>query len=183
MELKNGELVEYNNSLIVDNGSIADELAAEKLSKKELEKELNSKINRLVKIVSSFKADTIVVKDTVTVLGEQEFLAPFRYRDEFLSFDGKTRFTLDDMASETTVSDLTVLVPATIGITEGNQVFVHTENPNAHIQILNPMVVSPKKERRIGIGAYTGLGITYGVVSNSIEFGPQVGAGLYFKIF
>lgn len=184
-ELKNGELVQWNQALVVDNSTLKDELEEENISKKEIERELNSKIQRLTKIVSQFRADTIVVTDTVEILRDGFAVAPFEYSDSFLDLSGKTLFQLDDLTSETTIDLLSVRVPLTIGLTSDNKVFVNSTNPNARIELLESFSAESAecRQRRLGIGVYCGFGTTYGLVSKQIDFGPQAGVGVYWRLF
>lgn len=185
VELKNGELVEWNYSLIVDKNTLRDSLESENLSKKEIERKLNSKIKQLTKIISEFRSDTITMTDTVHVLPDSTFSAPFNYKDDWMYLSGKTLLDLKSMCNETTVDIVSVRVPLTIGLTDDYKVFVHSQNPNTAIVMMNSLSVEPNKynRRRIGIGLYAGFGMQYGLLHKNIDLGPQVGVGVYWRLF
>ena len=185
VEMRNGELVEWSNSLVVDKNTLEVALEDENISKRELEKNLNSKITQLSRIISEFHSDTITMTDTILVMPDSTVAAPFSYRDDWLTVSGKTLFRLDNLCSETTITGISVRVPITIGLTDDYQVFAHTTNPNASIELLNSLSLEPKdyRQKRFGFGMYGGFGFTYGLVSRRVDLGPQFGVGFYWRIF
>ncbi len=185
LQLKNGELISWNNALVVDKETLKNALEEENLSKKEIEKNLNSRIRQLTKIISEFRSDTITITDTVEILKDSVFSAPFNYVDEWLTVSGKTLFDIRNLYSETTISGISVLVPLNIGMTDDYKVFVNSKNPNVSIQMLNSLSLEPKNynKRRIGIAVYGGFGMQYGLLHKNIDLGPQIGVGVYWRLF
>ena len=185
LETKNGEIIQWNQSLIVDKECLQSKLEEEYLNRKEIERKLNSKISSLTSIIAGFSADTIVLVDTIEVIDDTTRVAPFSYTDDWLTVSGKTLFS--GMYSETTISDLRVRVPITIGQTEDMKMFVHTTNPNVSIELMQNSIVDGtgilKKKSRWSVGLYGGLGIQYGLISRTIDFGPQFGLGVLYRIF
>ena len=185
VELKNGELMQWNQALVVDNSMLKDELASENLSKKEIERTLNSKIQNLTKIIAEFRPDTIHLTDTVQVHPNGDITTEFQYSDDFLRLSGKTLIELEYLTSKTTINNLSVRVPLTVGLTKDNQVFVTSQNPSASIELLESFSLDQKmyNQHRLGLGVYTGFGFSYGLIERKIDLGPQVGVGLYYRIW
>lgn len=185
LKTKNGKLVSWNQSLIVDKNGLQERLEQEELNRKEIERRLNSKITSLTKIIAGFSSDTIVLTDTVKIIDDTTHLAPFHYTDDWLTVSGKTLFSGN--VSETTISDLRVRVPILIGQTEDMKLFVHTPNPNVTIEMMQNSIVdgtgSLNKKPRLSIGAYAGFGTQYGLLKKDIDFGPQFGIGVSYRIF
>lgn len=185
LETKNGEIIEWNQSLILDKNGLQAKLEQEELNRKEIERSLNSKISSLTNVIAGFSADTIKVTDTVKTIDDSTRVANFRYVDDWMTISGKTLFS--GMLSETTISDLRIRVPVTIGQTEDLKLFVHTANPNVSIELMNNYIVDNsgvlKKRSRWSFGLYSGFGMQYGLLTKSIDFGPQFGVGVSYRIF
>jgi regulator of replication initiation timing len=185
LKTKNGKLVSWNQSLIVDKNGLQEKLEQEELNRREIEKRLNSKITSLTKIIAGFSSDTIVLTDTVKIIDDTTHMAPFHYTDDWLTVSGKTLFSGN--VSETTISDLRVRVPILIGQTEDMKLFVHTPNPNVNIEMMQNSIVdgvgTMSKKPRWSVGAYAGFGVQYGILNKDIDFGPQLGIGVSYRIF
>lgn len=185
LKTKNGEIIQWNQSLIVDKNTLQAQLEQEELNRKEIERKLRSKITSLTKIISEFSSDTIVLKDTVKVIDDTTRLAPFNYKDDWLTVSGKTLFS--GSVSETTISDLRVRVPILIGQTEDMKLFVHTPNPNVSIELMQNSLVDGtgtlEKKSRISLGVYAGFGMQYGLINKDLDLGPQIGIGVSYRIF
>ncbi len=185
LKTKNGEILQWNQSLIIDKNTLQEQLAQEELDRKEIEKKLRSKITSLTKIISEFSSDTIFVTDTVSVIDDSTRIAPFNYKDDWLTVSGRTLFS--GAVSETTISDLRVRVPILIGHTEDMKLFVHTPNPNVSIELMQNSLVdnsgSLDKKSRLSIGVYAGFGMQYGLINKDLDLGPQIGIGASYKIF
>jgi hypothetical protein len=185
LKTKNGEIIQWNQSLIVDKNTLQAQLEQEELNRKEIERKLRSKITSLTKIISEFSSDTIVLTDTVKVIDDTTRLAPFNYKDDWLTVSGKTLFS--GSVSETTISDLRVRVPILIGQTEDMKLFVHTPNPNVSIELMQNSLVDGtgtlEKKSRISIGVYAGFGMQYGLIKKDLDLGPQIGIGVSYRIF
>jgi hypothetical protein len=112
-------------------------------------------------------------------------LAPFNYKDDWLTVSGKTLFS--GSVSETTISDLRVRVPILIGQTEDMKLFVHTPNPNVSIELMQNSLVDGtgalEKKSRISLGVYAGFGMQYGLIKKDLDLGPQIGIGVSYRIF
>ena len=185
LKTKNGEIIQWNQSLIVDKNTLQAQLEQEELNRKEIERKLRSKITSLTKIISEFSSDTIVLTDTVKVIDDTTRLAPFNYKDDWLTVSGKTLFS--GSVSETTISDLRVRVPILIGQTEDMKLFVHTPNPNVSIELMQNSLVNGtgtlEKKSRISLGVYAGFGMQYGLIKKDLDLGPQIGIGVSYRIF
>ena len=176
----NGQLVQWNNALIVDKDRLADELEDEQMSKREIERELNAKIAALTKLKAQIRYDTIRLTDTVQVLADSVVLAPIRYTDEWLTLQGSTK--IKGGLSETTIGELSVNAPLTIGVSKDNQVFVTSANPYLRVEALNSYTLPKTKQRRVGLGLYCGFGVQYGILTKKIDIGPQMGIGMYVRL-
>jgi hypothetical protein len=185
LELKNGEIVEWNQSLIVDKDQLSSRLEQEELVRKEIERRLNSRISSLTSIISNFSMDTILLVDTLEVIDDSTRLSEFRYSDDWLTVSGRTLFS--GIVSETHIDNLSVRVPITIGQTEDLKLFAHSPNPNVTIELMNNYIVDNsgvlKKRPRWSFGIYGGFGMQYGLLGRTIDFGPQFGIGVSYRIF
>lgn len=185
LKTKNGKMISWNQSLIVDKNALQAQLEQEELDRKEIERRLNSKITSLTKIIAGFSSDTIVLTDTVRIIDDTTRMAPFGYSDDWLTVSGKTLFSGN--FSETTISELSVRVPVNIGYTEDMKLFVNTPNPNVTIEMMQNSIVdgtgSLKKKQRFSLGVYAGFGVQYGLLKKEIDFGPQFGIGASYRIF
>lgn len=185
LETKNGEIIKWNQSLILDKDGLQAQLEQEELNRREIERNLNSKISSLTNVIAGFSADTIVVTDTVKIIDDSTRVANFRYVDDWMTVSGRTLFS--GLLSETTITDLRIRVPVTIGQTEDLKLFVHTPNPNVSIELMNNYIVDNsgvlKKRSRWSFGIYGGFGMQYGLLTKNIDFGPQFGVGVSYRIF
>ena len=185
LELKNGEIVEWNQSLILDKNQLSNRLEQEELDRKEIEKKLNSRISSLSNIISNFSMDTIFMVDTLEVIDDSTRLSEFRYADDWLTVSGRTLFS--GIVSETHIDNLSVRVPITIGLTEDLKLFIHSPNPNVTIELMKNYIVDNsgvlKKRSRWSLGLYGGFGMQYGLLGKTIDFGPQFGIGVSYRIF
>lgn len=185
LETKNGEIVEWNQSLVLDRDALQARLEQEELDRREIERNLNSKISSLTNVIAGFSSDTIVVTDTVKMIDDSTRVANFRYIDDWMLLSGHTKFS--GMLSETTITDLRIRVPVTIGQTEDLKLFVHTQNPNVSIELMNNYVVDNsgilRKRSRWSFGMYGGFGMQYGLLKKEIDFGPQFGIGVTYRLF
>ena len=185
MELRNGEMLSWNASLIIDKKAIEQQLADERLDRKEIERQLRSRISSLTKTIAEFKMDTIVLSDTVAMLADSSFITSFRYSDDWTLLEGSTR--IYHQTAETRITGLSVTVPITVGQTEDYQLFVHSANPHVTIQMMQNSIssssVNDKAFRRLTLGVYAGMGFSYGTLTKAWDFGPQFGIGVNYRLW
>ena len=185
LTLRNGEMVNWTSSLIADKRAREQELADERLDRREIERQLRSKIASLSKTIANFKMDTIVLIDTVTVEPDSSISTGFRYSDEWTALEGKIR--IKNNLSETQITNLCVNVPITVGQTEDYQIFVHSLNPYVTItdieSSVSQSVVNDKAFRRLSLGVYGGVGFGYDMITKTLGFGPQVGVGVNYRLW
>lgn len=175
-KLKNNDLLFEKSLYISTEESLRKQLNVSKKELKELKKKVGE-LELLVDVNTEMKIDTIhSVKDSIIYINN-DIEHRFGYKDKWMGLDGITRIK-DDNAS-TTLYNIYMNAPLTIGLSKDYKFIVTTPNPYLNItsiegSILENSKQSPKKSRwSQGIGF--GLGFQYGFMNKSIDFGPQFG--------
>ena len=173
------EIVTKNNELIYERDNYKlnyDELNKEQQKRiKELEKELNKKINYISKLEGNIRIDTLIVKDS-TYVSDGVTNIVFDYRDDWFKVNGITKLDRDTI---TTINNLYVNVPLTLGMTqEGNEssVFVTTPNPYVTFSSIEGTKLNntPKSFQHWMWTAEIGMDIQYGLISRSMDVIPRI---------
>lgn len=173
------EIVTKNNELIYERDNYKlnyDELNKEQQKRiKELEKELNKKINYISKLEGNIKIDTLIIKDSTYVRDGVTNII-FDYRDDWFEINSITKLDRDTI---TTINNLYVNVPLTLGMTqEGNKssVFVTTPNPYVTFSSIEGAELNntPKSIKRWMWTAEIGMDIQYGLISRSMDVIPRI---------
>ena len=110
----------------------------------------------------------------------------FNYTDKWVTLGGhSTQTTFDDFY--TTLDTLSMNVPLKVGLTDDSKIFVQSSNPYMHITDIQGAYVDESQLRKIinrfGLCFYLGWGIQYGVINQKFDTGPQLGAGIYYRIW
>ena len=112
------EIVTKNNELIYERDNYKlnyDEFNKEQQKRiKELEKELNKKINYISELEGNIKIDTLIITDSVYVSDDITNIV-FDYRDDWFEVNGVTKLDRD---TTTTINRLYIDVPLTLGIAQ-----------------------------------------------------------------
>ena len=178
---KNGELMEYKKALIVKNSELAKYLDITTKEKKEIEKELKSKIDYIARLEGSVRIDSVLCHDTLWVRGDTTLIG-FAYSDKWLSMEGTTTQTKDSV--KTQINTLVCDVPLTVGLTDNYTIFVKSPNPYVSFSNIEGAVVEKPsngtKPKRWNIGIQAGFGATYGLVGKTLDVGPYIGVGISY---
>ena len=211
-DVKSKEIAKYEQNLKaatdsihhyrMKNGEMAAAQAAWQLSEKEMLKQLNMTADELkdikkqigqpttiTKLITTTQIDTLHMVETkpvfvnVPVLQENSKIeAPFTYQDDWLQMSGRTDITKDK--SQTTLYNLNMNTPLTIGMTKDNRFFATTPNPYVRFDEINSVELEkfkPKK-KHWGIGVNVGPGAYYDFINKrvSVGVGAQIGVNYNF---
>ena len=182
VELKNGELISIRDSYIVDKKELQEELEMSRKEYKELEKVLDSKIAYIAQMEANVKFDTVVtVRDSIVYVGDEVVSVIFNYKDDWLSFLGES-----DLASQkTSLFDVSINTPVTVGLTDDYQVFVKSPNPYVNFTSVESYIIDesklyPKKPKW-SWGLQGGFGVLYGLNQKQFDVGLYLGIGVERK--
>lgn len=178
--LKNGELMNEKQLLILEKDELEKYVGISNDYIKDVEKKLNSSISYIAKLEASVKVDTLFIVDSVYVT-DDTISATFRYDDEWIIIDGETSI-IDTTYAETNVNCIEVNAPLKIGITENNQFFVSTDNPYINISSIDGsgIVTNKTKTKRWNVGVQAGIGFQYGMINKHLDIGPYIGVGISY---
>ena len=91
------------------------------------------------------------------------------------------------MEVENFVYNIGMYLPLKVGITEDYTIFVTSPNPYFKASSIEGAVIDgskfAKKPSRWTFSVYGGFGAQYGLINKQIDIGPQVSAGIGFRIF
>ena len=195
VELKNGELLSARDSYIASINDLEELLDISKKEVKDIQRQLDSKVAYISKLESQTRIEYIeVVKDSIIYVnngnnGDTEthsIIAPFHYRDEWISFNGKNELNFEPKFDYTTsISNISINTPLTVGLTNDYQIFVTTPNPyvsfdNIEGAVIDKSVLKPRK-KRFNWGLQLGVGAMYDIIDKDIAVGPYAGVGVEFN--
>lgn len=187
VELKNGELLASRDSYIATINDLEELLNVTKQEARDIQRQLDSKIAYIAKLEQNTKIEYIeVVKDSIIYVDNstQKLIASFHYNDNWLSFNGENEFTLgSDFDCKTTLRNIQMNTPLTVGLTNDYQIFVTTTNPYVSFSsiegaVIDKSIVRPRK-KRFGWGLQIGVGAMYDVLDKDIAVGPYGGLGVH----
>lgn len=183
LELKNGELMTINSSLILDKNELVEELGLTKREIKDIEKKLNSSLAYISKLEGQIQIDTLYLNDSTLFIGDSTFVY-FAYNDEWFGVDGETLLVGCD--SYTKLNHIKMDAPLKVGLTDDYQIFVNTLNPYITFSSIEGAVVNESnirpKETRWGLSVFIGptgyIGYGLGTSGPGIQVGVGIGVGL-----
>ena len=186
LELKNGELITTRDSYILDKYKLEEELSISKKEVKDLEKKLKSTLAYISNIESEVRIDTIeTVRDSIIYINDSDIDVKFNYSDEWLSFNGLTR--IRDAQSKTSLRNVNMIVPLTIGLTDNYKLFIQSDNPYVNFTSMEGAVIDGskliQKQRKLGLSIQGGFGATYDILSKGLGIGPYLGLGVHWRIW
>lgn len=180
LELKNGELITARDSYILERNELKNVLDISNQEIKDLKRKLNSSLAYIAQLESTVRIDTIIsIKDTI-IYKDRETEIHFGYKDDWLQFNGFTKFSKD--ISTTNIYDLYINVPLKLGLTDNYQIFVQSDNPYIKFTSIEGAIIDgsklkPKK-KKVNFGIQFGVGAMYDIIDKNIAIGPYGGAGL-----
>lgn len=178
VQLKNGEILSEKQSLILSNKELSDYLDLSKQEIKDLQKKLDSKVLYITELESSIRIDTITCVDSIYIRDSIRY-TDFRYTDEWIHLYGTTNLS----KPQTTINELFINTPLTVGLTEDSQFFITTPNPYIKITNINSVIVDNKKTtkpKRWNVGLNLGLGVQYDLIKKEFGVGPYLGIGVSY---
>lgn len=190
VELKNGELLSARDSYIASINDLEELLDITKQEVKDIQRQLDSKVAYISRLESQTRIEYIeVVKDSIIYVNNgntRDIIAPFHYRDEWISFNGKNEFNFEPEFDYTTsISNININTPLTVGLTNDYQIFVTSSNPyvsftNIEGAVIDKSVLKPRK-KRFSWGLQMGVGAMYDILDKNISVGPYAGVGAEFN--
>lgn len=186
LELKNGELITTRDSYLLDKYKLEEELGITKKEVKDLEKKLESTLAYISNIESEVRIDTIeTVRDSIIYINDSDIDVKFHYSDEWLSFNGLTR--IRDTQSNTSLRDVNIRVPLTIGLTDNYKLFIQSDNPYVSFSSMEGAVIDGsnliQKQRKFGLSVQGGIGVNYDLLNKNLGVGPYLGLGVHWRIW
>ena len=182
LKLKNGELLSAKDSYLLNKNQLEEELNITKKEVKELEGKLNSSLAYIAQIKSQIRIDTVtLVKDSIIYKDGNITEVQFNYKDEWFGLKGSTDLTVPS----TTLYDINMIVPLTLGLTNDYRLFIQSPNPYVYFTdmdgaVINGSKLAPKK-KRWNFSIQGGMGICYDIISKNIGVGPYGGMGISFN--
>lgn len=186
LTLKNGELIAVRDSHITTINELEEVLSITKAEAKELQRKLDSKIAYIAELEQNVKIEYIeVVKDSIIYVNnnKQKVIASFNYNDTWLSLSGENEFTLGDKFDyKTTLHDIQMNTPLTVGLTNDYKIFVKSDNPYVNFSSIEGAVIDKQalrpRKKRFGWGLQFGVGAMYDVWHKQVAVGPYGGLGV-----
>lgn len=174
-----------NNELIFERDNYKlnyDELDKQSQQKvRQLENELDKQIKYISKLEGNVKIDTLLVKDSIYIKDNMTHVG-FDYTDEWLKLSGTT---LLDKDTTTTINNLHMNVPLTLGLTQdGNKssIFVSTNNPYITFSNIEGAELSntPQSFKHWRWNVQFGFDFQYGILNKTLDNTPYVETGLEY---
>lgn len=187
VELQNKNLLYSRDSYVATINDLEELLRISKKEAKDIQRQLDSKIAYIAKLEQSVKIEYVeVIKDSIIYVdnSKDHLIAPFHYQDDWLSLNGENEFHLgENFDYKTTLKDIKMNTPLTVGLTNDYQIFVTTPNPYVSFSsiegaVIDKSIVRPRK-KRFGWGLQVGVGAMYDVLDKDIAVGPYGGLGVH----
>lgn len=185
-KLKNGNLLVSRDSYIVTLNEMEQVLDITKKEVKELQRQLDSKVAYISQIESNVKIEFIeVVKDSIVYVNNNpnDIVANFHYTDEWININGVSNIKLgEEIDYKTTLNNIDINTPLTVGLTNDYQIFVTTPNPYVNFSDINGAVIDKSKlypkKKRFSWGFQLGAGVMYDIIDKDVAVGPYGGLGV-----
>lgn len=186
VELKNGELLSARDSYVATINDLEELLGIAKQEARDIQRQLNSKIAYIAKLEQNTRVEYIeVVKDSIIYVNNnsQKVITAFHYNDNWLSLIGENEVTMNgEFDCKTTLRNIQMNTPLTVGLTNDYKIFVKSENPYVNFSsiegaVIDKQALKPRKQR-FGWGLQLGIGAMYDVVDKNVAVGPYAGLGV-----
>jgi hypothetical protein len=187
-DLKNGELLCYNQSLVLEKQELEKYLQISHQEVKDLERKLDSKLLYISKLEGSIKTDTIYIENTVSTTDSLSYRYSFMKDTKYYTICGYTDVD-ENHKSFTTITENTIPLKLKVGLTEDWKICVTTNNPHVQLTSIDGAVVDKdvflkqQKKDRFSIGIQFGFGAQYGLMHRQFDYGPYIGIGAEYRIF
>lgn len=177
-KLKNGELLAERAQFILNEQDMLHQLDMTKDELKDLKKRLGSTPTTITKVETHVQTDTIYMSQEVM---DGDSMVYFSFKDNWLALDG--RHDWDRTHHQTSIYNISMDVPLTIGQTDDQQFFVSSPNPYFHVTEINSVLNSkyvPKK-KHWGVGLNIGPGLYYDFKKKDLGLGIGVQIGINYN--
>lgn len=186
VELKNGELLASRDSYIATINDLEELIGVTKQEVRDMQRQLNSKVAYIAELEQNTKIEYIeVVKDSIIYVDNsaQKVIVSFHYNDNWLNLNGENEFTLGgEFDCKTTLRNIQMNTPLTVGLTNDYKIFVKSENPYVNFSSIEGAVIDKQallpRKKRFGWGLQLGIGAMYDVVDKNVAVGPYAGLGI-----
>lgn len=186
VELKNGELLASRDSYIATINDLEELIGVTKQEVRDMQRQLNSKVAYIAELEQNTKIEYIeVVKDSIIYVDNstQKVIVSFHYNDNWLNLNGENEFTLGgEFDCKTTLRNIQMNIPLTVGLTNDYKIFVKSENPYVNFSSIEGAVIDKQallpRKKRFGWGLQLGIGAMYDVVDKNVAVGPYAGLGI-----
>lgn len=183
IKMKNGNLLYEREAYIMSEKELMAQLDISKSEIKDLKKKVGDLLY-ISNIDTKIQIDTIhTIKDSIIYIDRNMFIDKFKYYDEWLSLDGTTHFM--DSTAKTTINNIEMITPLRVGLSKDYKIFVESPNPYLSITNIEGAVLEESKiikKQRWSHGIHLGFGIQYGIISKTLDIGPQLGYSLHFNL-
>jgi len=201
---KNGDLEYSKQILVAKNNKELKELNKELF---EIYKKIDGKVHELSNIKVGVIHDTVII-DSTRLVKLSDSIEAFKWSynktydsENYRKLAGMTLFQLDTINNviiplETKITTDEIKFNLVHGLRttkDGKiEIFSTSRYPYLKVEDLNSTIIDPatnpiikkfNKPKRIGFGAYTGLGGTVNLSNSNVIVGPQIGVGLTYKLF
>ena len=185
-KLKNGDLLVSRDSYIATINDLEQIVDLNKKEIKELQRKLDSNIAYISKIESNTRIEYVeVIKDSIIYVNDNpnDIITKFHYADEWLSLNGVNNIQIgENFNYTTTINEINMKTPLTVGLTDDYQIFVTTPNPYVNFSDINGAVIDKSKlypkKKRFSWGLQFGVGAMYDIIHNDVAVGPYGGIGV-----
>lgn len=180
LELKNGDLLTARDSYIAKSSELEELLGITQSEVRELKKTLGNKVAYISKLEAQIETGPIIIQKDSIVYIDKNIESHFKYNDQWLSLTGVTK--ISDNQGLTTINNIGMLAPLTVGLTDDYKIFVKTSNPYITFNSIEGAAIdgskiAPKK-KRFGWGIQLGFGVMYDVLDKDLSVGPYGGLGV-----
>lgn len=179
-QLKNGELAAAKASWVLKEGEMLKQLNMTEGELRDIKKKIGQP-TIVTKVITQTKIDTLTMPGKVIYIDKDTVVAPFQYKDNWISMSGKTNIVRD--SSATILCNLTMTTPLTIGQTKDHQFFVTTPNPYVRFSDINSVEIEkfqPKK-KHWSVGLNMGPGLYYNFKDKNVGYGLGVQFGVNYS--
>lgn len=182
--LKNGELLQSKSSLQLEKGDLERVLNINKKEIKELERKLDSKISTIQTLESQLEIKNPIIHDSIIIINDT-VISNWNFWDDWTTINANSIYINNNI--KTSIDNITISIPLTVGITKDNKFFVTSPNPYIKFTDIKSVIIPEstiaKAFRRWSVGVYVGFGMQYGLLNKSIDLGPQIGIGINYRIW
>lgn len=185
-EMKNGELLQVNHSLVIEKEELENYLGITKQEVKDLEKKLKTNLQYISKLECEVRTDTIYIETEATTTDSLNYRYSFMKVNDYYSICGYTDVN-ENHTAFTTITDNTMYLDLKVGMDDKWKIFVQTDNPYVSFKTIDgalldkDLYLKREKQKRFGVSVQVGFGAQYGLMHRRFDYGPYVGVGFNYS--